>query len=169
MDPVVFTSSSDSNVYVYLTEDIRQHLQRHFNDKMPGSKFFFDTPERLLQTIVDDYPDAIRKASFNEYGCKTVSILFPFDIGNCNVVSLKDVKEDELLSLQIIQRDDIKARCIKSKRIIPTKECQLILDEYNNVITVYPGELAPPLPSSPDIHDEYWDNHVFVEPVEPNN
>ena len=26
--------------------------------------------------------------------------------------------------------------------------------------------MAIPLPDSPDIHDEYWDNHVFIELVE---
>lgn len=164
MDKVVFTSSSDPNVSISLNEDIRNHLQRHFNSDMSGSKFIFDSPNTLLQIIVDEYPDTIRKASFNEYSCKVVSITFPFDIGYCNVISLDDVTADELSTLHIIQRGETKARCINSQRKIPTKECQLILDEDNNVITAYPGELAPPLPESPDIHDEYWDNHVFIEP-----
>ena len=165
MDKVVFTSSSDPNVSISLNEDIRNHLKRHFSSDMSGSKFIFDSPDKLLQIIVDEYPDAIRKASFNEYGCKVVSITFPFDIGNYSIVSLDNLTEDELSTLQIIQRGETKARCIKSNRIIPTKECQLILDEKNNVITVYPGELAPPLPDSPDIHDDYWDNHAFIEPL----
>lgn len=164
MDKVVFTSFSDPNVYVSLNREIREHLQRHFSSEMSGSKFIFDSPDKLLQIIVNEYPDTIRKASFNEYGCKVVSVTFPFVIGNNNVVSLGDLTEDELSTLQIIQRGETKARCIKSDRIIPTKECQLILDANNNVITVYPGELAPPLPDSPDIHNDYWDNHVFIEP-----
>lgn len=164
MDTDVFTSSTDSNVSISLSNETREHLQRHFNAEMPGSKFLFDSPDSMLQTVVDDYPNSIRNAPLNEYGCKVVSVTFPFDIGNGNVVSLDDVTEDELSTLQIIQRGETKARCIKSNRIIPTKECQLVLDEDNNLITAYPGELAPPLPDSPDIHDEYWDNHVFIEP-----
>lgn len=165
MDKVFFTSSSDPNVSVSLNKDTRNHLQRHFNSDMSGSKFIFVSPDQLLQTIVDEYPDTIRMASFNEYGCKVVSIFFPYDIGYCNVISLNDVTENEMSTLHIIQRGEINARCIKSDRIIPTKECQLILDKDNNVITAYPGELAPPLPESPDVHDEYWDNHVFIEPI----
>lgn len=165
MDIVAFTSFSDSNVSVYLNKNVRNHLQRHFTSEMSGSKFFFNSPDSLLQTIVDDYPDLIRDASFNEFGCKVVSVIFPYDIGVCNVISLDDVDEKELSTLQIIQRGETKVRCIRSKRIILTKQCQLILDSYNNVITTYPGELAPPLPESPDVHDEYWDNHVFIEPI----
>lgn len=164
MDTVVFKSSADSNVSISINKETWEHLQRHFNAEMPGSKFLFDSPDCLIQAVVDDFPNSIRNAPFNEYGCKVVSVTFPFDIGNCNVISLDDVTEDELSTLQIIQRGERKARCIKSNRIIPTKECQLILDEDNNLITAYPGELAPPLPDSPDIHDEYWDNHVFIEP-----
>lgn len=33
----------------------------------------------------------------------------------------------------------------------------------DDLITVYPGEAAPPLPPTPDIHDPYWDNHVFIQ------
>lgn len=162
MDTVVFKSSSNPNVSIILHKDVREHLLRHFNIEMPGSKFYFDSPDSLLQTIVDDYPESIRKASFNEYGSKVASITFPNDIGNCNVVPLEDLTEDELSTLQIIQRGETKIRCVTSHRIIPTKDCQLILDENNNVITVYPGELAPPLPDTPYIHDRYWDNHAFL-------
>ena len=166
MNTIEFKSSIDPHISIFLGEDVKKHLQRHFNAEMPGSKFLFDSPDCLIQAVVDDFPNSIRNATFNEYGCKVVSVTFPFDIGNCNVISLDDVTEDELSTLQIIQRGETMARCIKSNRIIPTKECQLILDEDNNLITAYPGELAPPLPDSPDIHNEFWDNHVFIEPIE---
>lgn len=165
MTTIVFTSSSDLGVSISLNEDTMKHLQRHFDTEMPGSKFNIRPPERLLQAIVDHFPDTIRRATINESGCKIVSIVFPFNIGYSNVVLLDDLTEDELSTLRVIQRGETKARCISSQRIIPTKECQLILDEHNSVITIYPGELAPPLPASPDIHDEYWDNHVFIEPI----
>ena len=165
MGATVFSSSSSPTVYVSMSEETKDHLQRHFNSDMPGSKFFFDSPEGLIQAIVDGYPNVLRKTKCNEYGYKIVSVLFPSVIGTCNVVSLDDVTEEELATLHIVQRGETLARCIISKRIIHTKECQLILDGDNNVITAYPGEMAPPLPDTPDIHDDYWDNHVFIEPV----
>jgi len=164
----VFSSSNDSSVSIFLSKEVKKHLQRHFNSAMPGSKFIGDSPEQLLQVIVDNYPRIIRNTSINENKCKVVSITFPYDIGSCNVVSINDLTADELLTLKEVQRDATLVRCVSCARIIPTRECQLILDEKNNIITAYPGEMAPPLPDSPDIHDEYWDNHVFIEPVEPN-
>lgn len=165
MNRKIFSSSTSPNVSLYLSEEVREHLQRHFNKDIPGSKFLFDNPDILLRTIVNDYPDMIEKSCCGESEIKIVSIVFPFVIGNCNVVSIHDISEEELSSLRVIQRGESMVRCIKSKRLFPTKECQLILDKEYNVITAYPGELAPPLPPSPDVHDEYWDNHVFVEPV----
>jgi len=165
MNMATFVSSTAPDVSISLNESVRRHVLRHFNSEIVGSKFMFECPELLLQTIVDDFPDAIRNSSFNEYGSKTVSIVFPFNIGNCNIISLDKVTDDELSTLRVVKRGETKVRCIHSQRTIPTKECQLILDEHNNVITIYPGELAPPLPASPDIHDEYWDNHVFIEPI----
>ena len=164
MDIIGFTSSSAPKVTVYLSQDVRKHLLRHFNSEIPGSKFYYEGPDNLLQTIVDNYPNEIRTAPLNEYGCKVVSVTFPHIVGNSNVISLDDITEEELATLQIIKRGDMLARCVKSARRFPTKKCNLILDDMNNVITIYPGELAPPLPESPDIHDEYWDKHVFVEP-----
>ncbi len=165
MRTVTFTSSKPPFLSIFLREDAENHLKRHFDIEMPGSKFFFDSPESLFQTIVNDYADIIRKSGCNEMGIKTVSITFPSVIGNCNVVSISDLSVSELSTLRIVPRGEALARCIASDRLVPTKECQLILDKGNNIITAYPGELAPPLPASPDIHDEYWDSHVFIEPI----
>ena len=165
MSPFVFTSSSSPIVSIYMNEETRNHLQRHFKSDMPGSKFFFDDPESLMQTIVDGYSDSIRKTKCDKQGYKIISIKFPSEIGTCNVVSLDDVTEEELSTLHIVRRDKSLTRCVLSHKLHLTKECQLILDGDNNVITAYPGELAPPLPVSPDIHDDYWDNHVFIEPA----
>lgn len=165
MSSVVFTSSSSPTVSIYMSEETKKHMQRHFNSDIPGSKFFFDSPENLMQAIVDSYSGIIRKAECDKHGYKIISIQFPSEIGTCNVVSLDDVTEEELATLHIVRRDQSLTRCIISHKLYMTKECQLILDGNNNVITAYPGELAPPLPASPDIHDEYWDNHVFIEPA----
>ena len=159
-----FISSLDSHLAIYLTEDARNHIRRHFDAEVPGSKFCFDNVDILLQTIVDSYPQLVKEAIFNEYGCKTVSVSFPFVVGYCNVVSIEELNEEERSTLRVVKRDESLVRSAISSRVFPTHDCQLILDTDNNVITAYPGELAPPLPESPDIHDDYWDNHVFVEP-----
>lgn len=165
MGSIVFTSSKDSHISIFLSEEVKEHLQRHFSYGILGSKFIFDSPDTLFQIIVNQYPQLVREAIVNEYGCKTVSITFPFVVGYCNVVPLDELNEEELSTMRVVSRGESTTRCIISPRVFPTHECQLILDANNNIVTAYPGELAPPLPESPDIHDEYWDNHVFIEPT----
>lgn len=165
MNTIEFKSSLDPHISIFLGEDVKKHLQRHFGAEIPGSKFNFDSPDTLFQTVVDQYPQMVREAVFNEYGCKTVSIRFPYVVGNCNVVLLDELNEEERSTLKIVQRGDSMVRCAISTRKFPTHDCQLILDADNNIVTAYPGEMAPPLPDSPDIPDEYWDHHVFIEPT----
>ena len=155
-------SKLDSTVSITLTDEVREHLMRHFTDSLPGSKFAVESPERLLQMVVDCFPEAVRSATVSD-GCKIVSVRFPFDIGICNVVPLSELTKEELATLRTEERGEATVRCAESNRRFPTDDCQLILDENNQVITAYPGELAPPLPMSPEIHDPYWDEHVFIK------
>lgn len=168
METVTFTSSQVPPLSITLCEDARIHIQRHFAAGIVGSKFIFDSPDALFQTIVDHYSQLVNDAVINEYGCKTVSITFPFVVGYSNVVSLDELNEEERSTMRFVLRGESTVRCVFSPRVFPTHDCQLILDDNNHIVTVYPGELAPPLPDSPDIHDEYWDNHVFIEPAESN-
>ncbi len=155
-------SSSDPTVTLILTDEVREHLMRHFSDMLPGSKFTVETPERLLQTVVDSFPGTISNATVNN-GFKIVSLKFPFNIGTCNVIPLTELTPEEQSTLHLEQRGESIVRCAISCRQFPTDNCQLILDDKNQVITVYPGELAPPLPPRPDIPDPYWDKHVFIK------
>lgn len=158
---MTIVSGYDPAVSVVLTDEVREHLMRHFAEGLPGSKFAVESPERLLQMVVDCFPEAVRNATVND-GCKIVSVSFPFDIGICNVVPLNELTDEELATLHTEARGEATVRCAVSNRRFPTDDCQLILDEKNQVITAYPGELAPPLPESPEIHDPYWDEHVFI-------
>ena len=74
--------------------------------------------------------------------------------------------DEERKRIEVVDRQGRKVRSLKTDRTIPTHECQIILSEDWHLITMFPGEMAPPLPESPDIHDDYWDNHVFIEPFE---
>ena len=80
------------------------------------------------------------------------------------MVSIDELTGEEKDRIEIIDRQGQKVRSVKTDRVISTNECQIILSEGWHLITMFPGEMAPPLPDSPDIHDEYWDNHVFIEP-----
>lgn len=153
-------------VSISLSVETREHLLRHFSDAFPGSKFDFESPEQLLQSVLDLFPEKVVSAVPDEQGVKIVSVRFEKIIGTNNVVPIDMLTKEEMNTLRTVSRGETLARCVTSNRVFPTNECQLILDKDNNLITAYPGELAPPLPLTPDIPDPYWDNHVFIVPQE---
>lgn len=158
----IIVSDSDPRVSVTLNDDVREHLRRHFDGDLPGSKFYFATPDELLQLAVDRFPSVIAGAAPNADGIKVVSLCFEGVIGTSNVVPVDLLTDDERATLRTVPRGETLARCVTSARVFPTCECQLIMDSDNNLITAYPGEAAPPLPPTPDISDPYWDHHVFI-------
>lgn len=110
------------------------------------------------------FPKAFCKAKPDDDGRIRISLTFPREIGVSNVVSVDELTDEEKSRIETIDRNGKKVRSVKTGRIIPTHKCQIILSNDWQLITMFPGEMAPPLPDSPDIHDEYWDNHIFIEP-----
>lgn len=149
---------------IQITKDVRQHLATHFQQALPGSKFYAESPEDLLNMAQRLFPETFSNAKPDTDGRIRISLTFPEEIGVSNVVSIEELTEEEKNRIEIIDRQGKKVRSVKTDRVIPTNECQIILSEDWHLITMFPGEMAPPLPESPDIHDDYWDNHVFIEP-----
>ena len=156
-----------SNI-IQISQEVRSHLATHFQQDLPGSKFYSESPEDLLEDAMHLFPDVFRKAKLDDDGRIRISLTFPREIGVSNVVSIDELTVEEQSKIEIIDRNGKKVRSVKTDRIIPTKKRQIVLSSDWHLITMFPGELAPPLPDSPDIHDEYWDNHLFIEPVEQN-
>lgn len=153
---------------IYISQDVYEHLAAHFQQDLPGSKFYSVSPEELLKEAMYLFPELFCNAKPNDDGRIRISLTFPREIGVSNVVSIDELTDEEKEQIEIIDRNGKMVRSVKTDRIIPTRECQIILSEDWHLITMFPGEMAPPLPDSPDIHDEYWDNHVFIEPAKPN-
>lgn len=149
---------------IRISPETREHLAAHFQQDIPGSKFYCNSPEELLEEAMRLFRKSFRKAKPDDDGRIRISLNFPRDIGVSNVVSVDELTDDEKKRIEIVDRKGTEVRSVKINRTIPTNECQIILSEDWCLITMFPGELAPPLPASPDIPDEYWDNHVFVEP-----
>lgn len=149
---------------IHITPDVRSHLAVHFQKDLPGSKFYCESPEKLLDEAIRLFPNAFYEAKSDNDGRIRISLTFPYDIGVSNVVSIDSLTQEERERIEIVDRQDRKVRSAKTDRVIPTNDCQIVLSSDWNLITMFPGELAPPLPESPDIHDDYWDYHVFIEP-----
>lgn len=148
---------------IRISPETRKHLASHFQPDLPGSKFYSSSPNELLDEAMCLFPETFREAKPEDDGRIRISLCFPREIGVSNVVSVDELTEEERGKIEIIDRNGTQVRSVKINRTIPTNECQIVLSEDWHLITMFPGELAPPLPVSPDIPDEYWDNHVFVE------
>lgn len=149
---------------IKISNDVREHLATHFQQDLPGSKFYAGSPENLLNLAQQLFPETFSNAKSDADGRYRISLTFPEEIGVSNVVSIDELTEEERERIEIIDRQGRKVRSVKTDRVIPTHECQIILSEDWQLVTMFPGEMAPPLPEFPDIHDDYWDNHVFIEP-----
>ncbi len=152
-------------ITISISPEVREHLATHFKQNLPGSKFNSASPEDLLEEAMRLFPETFREAKPDDDGRIRLSLTFPKEIGISNVVSVDKLTDDEKELIEIIDRNGKKVRSVKTDSIIPTHECQIILSHDWNLITMFPGAMAPPLPDSPDIHDDYWDNHVFIEPI----
>lgn len=149
---------------IKISQEVRKHLATHFQLELPGSKFFCSSLEELLDKATTLFPNKFCNAEPNADGRYRISLSFPEEIGVSNVVRIDELTEEERERIEIVKRQGKKVRSVKTDRVIPTHECQIILSEDWHLITMFPGEMAPPLPESPGIHDDYWDNHVFIEP-----
>ena len=152
------------NKRLKVSPEVREHLATHFQQDLPGSKFYAGSPEDLLNMAQQLFPEILENAKPDADGRYRISLTFPEEIGVSNVVSVDELTDEEKECIEIVDRQGRKVRSVKTDRIIPTHECQIILSEDWHLITMFPGEMAPPLPESPDIHDDYWDYHVFIEP-----
>lgn len=151
-------------IIIKISKEVREHIKLHFDKNQIGSKFYYVSPEDLLEDAVYLFPDTFRGAVSDDDGRIRISLTFPKEIGISNVVGVAELTEEEKKRIDIIDRNGKKVRSVKTDRVVPTRECQIVLSEQWNLITMFPGEMAPPLPDSPDVPDEYWDNHVFIEP-----
>ena len=159
-------NSNSKKRHILIHNETREHIMRHFSENEIGSKFNNRyTLDSMIEEIENSFPKTLMYAKPDTDGRYRISLTFPEEIGVSNVVSIDELTEEEKGRIEIVDRQDRKVRSVKTDRVIPTHECQIILSDDWHLITMFPGEMAPPLPESPDTHDDYWDNHVFIEPA----
>ncbi|MBQ9236732.1 MAG: hypothetical protein IJ183_02280 [Prevotella sp.] len=142
----------------------RDHILQHFNSQAIGSRFFANSPDEMVKEVESRFNHILQSTKPDGDGKFRLSITFPRIIGVSSVINIDELSDTEKESINVVERNGRKVRCVKTNRVNLTNECQIILSPDWQLITMFPGELAPPLPPSPDVHDEYWDNHVFIEP-----
>jgi hypothetical protein len=160
-------SKQKSLPQITVTQEAMQHLSSHFTSEGVGSKFYGRSPEQVIQEAKELYPKAFLNAKTDHDGRIRLSFTFPREIGTSSVIHVNELSEEEKNRIETITREGCTARQVKlnKNRFVPTTKCQMVFSSDWHLITMFPGEMAPPLPASPDTQDEYWDNHVFVEPI----
>lgn len=148
---------------ISISSEVRKHLASHFESDTPGSKFYDDLPQAILEEAQTLFPEKFEDAKVCDDGRIRISLDFPRNIGCSNVVSIADLTEDEKKTMEIVDRQGKQVRVVRTNRVIPTSECQLVLSSDWHLITMYPGMFAPPLPTYPH-ESEFWNCHVFIEP-----
>ena len=147
---------------ILITDEVRGHLSAHFGRELPGSKFFSDSPESLLDSAMRLSPETFRNAVPDPDGRYRLSVVFPEPIGVTNIIKVSDLTPKEKEAIETVDRNGRPVRGIRTDRIALTCECQLVVSSDLHLITMYPGEFAPPLPDSPDEPSEFWDDHIFI-------
>lgn len=136
---------------------------------VPGSKFFslFATsPQMAVDKLKMLFPSQFINAQPESDGRIRLSFDCGEYIGNQNVVDEHVLTDCEKRTIRKDIRNGCPVRTVRMERVIPTRMCQLILtmqDDTGYLCSLFPGELAPPLPRSEnEVPDPYWKTHLFV-------
>ena len=68
----VFRSRNDDSAFIVLSDEVREHVRGHFGEGVPGSRFVMQSPDVLLQMVLDEFSDAINGAVAEADGRKRV-------------------------------------------------------------------------------------------------
>lgn len=150
-------------ISISISSQTREHLAPHFHQELPGSKFYCQQPENLLEEAMRLFPEQFRQNRPEADGRRRLSLHFPHPIGISGVVAIDELTPEERSRIELANRQGQQVRCVATRRLFETTECQLVLSADWQLITMFPGELAPPLPARPDEPSAYWDRHVFIK------
>jgi len=156
-----YTISNISLVYV------GKHF--HTNGKLDGSQFnlqIFPTPESLIDYSNSNAPE---KIFIQENGREAHIFSIQNKVaGHCGI-DLKQNHDEKSIFLQ--DKNGYQIQCVNSDTLPETNEFCLIVEpliDTFNIITMYPGEYAPPLPNSKftavynEFCDDFWKERVFI-------
>ena len=80
---------------------------------------------------------------------------------------MRELTPAERATVRNILRNGCPVRTVRTSRTISTGACQLILERTGEagyaLRTLFPGELAPPLPLPGEAPDPFWATHLLIE------
>ena len=121
--------------------------------RMPGSKFlrsFARSPEEAVARLQRDFPGSFTALRPEADGRVRLSFRYDEPVGTSGLASDAELTPAERATVRSILRNGCPVRTVRTSRTITTGTCQLVLERTGEagyaLRTLFPGELAPPLP-----------------------
>jgi hypothetical protein len=134
-----------------------------------GSKFFSSfcqSPIELYDKITDRVPS---KIIHQENGNVTYCYTFEENIGFDSIIAISELNSKERNSIVLENRNQYEVKVIRKNKRNGTKKLNVVFQKNSNeIITMFPGIYAPPLPAAWMnkeellIANEFWEKHVFI-------
>ena len=126
--------------------------------RMPGSKFlrtFALSPQEAVARLQRDFPESFTALHPGTDGRVRLSFRYDAPVGTSGLAADAELTPAERAAVRNILRT------------ISTGACQLILERTGEagyaLRTLFPGELAPPLPLPGQVPDPFWATHLLIE------
>lgn len=121
--------------------------------RMPGSKFlrtFALSPQEAVARLQRDFPESFTALHPGADGRVRLSFRYDEPVGTSGLAADAELTPAERATVRNILRNGCPVRTVRTSRTISTGACQLILERTGEagyaLRTLFPGELAPPLP-----------------------
>lgn len=138
--------------------------------RMPGSKFlrtFALSPQEAVARLQRDFPESFTALHPGADGRVRLSFRYDAPVGTSGLAADAELTPAERAAVRNILRNGCPVRTVRTSRTISTGVCQLILDRTGEagyaLRTLFPGELAPPLPLPGEAPDPFWATHLLIE------
>ena len=138
--------------------------------RMPGSKFlrtFALSPQEAVARLQRDFPESFTALHPGTDGRVRLSFRYDAPVGTSGLAADAELTPAERATVRNILRNGCPVRTVRTSRTISTGACQLILERTGEagyaLRTLFPGELAPPLPLPGQVPDPFWATHLLIE------
>ena len=153
----------------YLIEKGHNLIEIQEQIDLIGSKFFSSfcqSPTELYDKITDRVPS---KIIHQENGNVVYCYTFEENIGYDSIIAISELSSKEQNTIVLEKRNHYEVKVIRKNKRNATKQLNVVFQKNSNeIITMFPGIYAPPLPSEVmNIEEllratEFWENYVFI-------
>jgi hypothetical protein len=155
-----------------LSQEAKSHLISHFSDALPGSYFDIDVlpnPESVLAHLSDKTTNQI---IVQANGTEVHMYNFDMEIGFDGIEHLSKINS---LDINKFERNGHEINYGLIKRRLPRTSHLCLVVKISNqsyeVLTMFPGKYAPPMPNlnqSTQFYlqcKDFWDKHILIKSV----